>query len=680
MFRMKIQFSKLILASFLIFYANPIYSSDISGSENTGNKFYKKIQSAYTSSINNLKNKNSNTNTSSATYPAAVQQNDSTLSSSQPASQTKSGFSGKIKSFYSNIQPKSKQSGAVNTTDEEGVVNIIPSVNEKTDLKEKIKNVFNKKQKQERTGKLYFQKGSLTEINETKNIKSIKEHISNEEYFKHDAKNKIYLDRFKTYGASEEKSAFYEGKNIEENENGDIQVNLGNGIVVDKLLEKIEQTTPEEADANPIELSLKDSIAIAIAKHPDVLSAKLNTEIYKSRIIQEWAAYFPSFSAGVNWDYNYTKYHGYHYGSGYNSVYVPTLSAGMLVFDFGKTKAGVDIAQTDYDASRYDLQDSINLIIYSIKSAYYNVLFAQKQIEVYNKTIEDFDLQLASAQKYFSIGKKPLIDVLTAEYNAGNAKLNLVKANNTLENAKVTFANTLGLPEFANFELSDGLPCYEYEIDLEDLLQDAFNIRPDLLSCEKELEASYLEVRRAKRYFTPDLTANGGMSYSDIDNSNSSSYRVGLDLSYNNFNFLQLKKQYDITVQQYKKALADYESKRQTVYLEVKQAFIDYNTSKQGVKQAILNVDQAKAQHYHATGRYKAGYGDALEIKDAENTYLNAQLAYYQALLDYNLSLAQLEKVVGRPIDKSGNKTLKANEEAEDNSSVEKSEETSEEL
>ena len=73
------------------------------------------------------------------------------------------------------------------------------------------------------------------------------------------------------------------------------------------------------------------------------------------------------------------------------------------------------MAKTDYDASRYNLQDSISSIIYNIKSAYYNVLFAEKQVEVYQKTIEDFDLQLASAQKYFSIGKKPQIDVLTEE-------------------------------------------------------------------------------------------------------------------------------------------------------------------------------------------------------------------------------------------------------------------------
>lgn len=617
------------------------------------------------------------------TYPAQIQESNGDALFNGPKTNSKNSFANKTKAFAGKMQQsysngingiKTKLNSSKNTAknstqpqenDSDTVQNIIPTESKdksswkknftKQEINNKINNmknvVKNRKNSKDSKSKLEFKKHSLTDIEETGNIKRIKEQINNEEYFKHDAKNKIYLDRFKTYGSDEEKSTFYKEKNIEETETGDIQLNNVNGRPIDELIIQIEQTDPNE-NSTPIELTLKESIGIGLAKHPSILSAKLNTDISRSRMIQAWSSYFPTFSAGMNWGYDFTRYHGEDYTHGYNSVYVPEVSAGMLIFDFGKTKANVDIARTDYDASRYDLQDSIGLIIYDIKSAYYKVLFAQKQIEIYNKTIEDFDLQLESAQKYFSIGKKPQIDVLTAEYNAGNARLNLVKANNTLENAKVTFANTLGLPEFANYDLSETLTYEEYSLELETLLQNAFNIRPDLLSYEKSLEAALLAVRLAKRNFTPDLTSNGGFMYSDVEDFNSSNYRVKVDLSYTGFNFMQLKKEYDIAVKNYKKMLADYEAKRQMVYLEVKQAFIDYSNTQQSVRQADLNVKQAKAQHYHATGRYKAGYGDAIEIKDAENTYLNAQLAYYQALLDYNIALAELEKVIGCPIQK----------------------------
>lgn len=628
---------KLILISLFI-YINTVLNSIASEPYNEVNTYSASVQEA-----EQAYNKSTNT-----TAKKAKKSSSQVLSNIKSAAQNaQNNISSKIK----NKKNTKNNSKTETTSNNETVQNIIPELKKEKRSKQKgIKSKFTKKPKKEKSNKLIFEKHSLTEIKESHNIKSIKEHINNEDYFKHDTKNKIYLDRFKTFGTEEEKSTFYNKKDIFEDENGDIQAKLPD-YTVDQLLEKIEQTSPDEEGAEPINLTLRDSIAIAIAKHPDILSAKLDTEIYKAKILQEWAPYFPTFSAGINWGHDHTKFHGAHTSYGYSSAYIPDVSAGMLLFDFGKVKAAVDIAKTDYDASRYSLQDSISTIIYNIKSAYYNVLFAEKQVDVYKKTIEDFDLQLESAQKYFSIGKKPQIDVLTAEYNAGNAKLNLVKAVNTLDNAKVLYANTLGLPEFANFNLNDEMPYNEYDVDLEDLLKDAFNIRPDLLMAEKQVEADYLAVRQARRYFTPDLNAKGGLSYSDIDDTNTSSYRVNVGLTYDSFNFLQLKKTYDIAKKNYKKSLVDYDAKRQAIYLEVKQAFIDYNNAKQSVKQADLNVKQAKAQHYHATGRYKAGFGDAIEIKDAENTYLNAQLAYYQALLDYNLSLAQIEKVVGKPIE-----------------------------
>ena len=59
-----------------------------------------------------------------------------------------------------------------------------------------------------------------------------------------------------------------------------------------------------------------------------------------------------------------------------------------------------------------------------------------------------------------------------------------------------------------------------------------------------------------------------------------------------------------------------------------------------------------------ATGRYKAGIGDAIELKDGENTYLNARLDFYNSMLNYNVAAASLEKEVGVPLDFSPEKIL----------------------
>lgn len=482
-----------------------------------------------------------------------------------------------------------------------------------------------------------------------RNLTGIQKQIQKEDVFRHDTVNNLYLDKYNTI-LDDKSKTFYTEKNIQEREDGQLQLTTeADKPSIYELIKTIENSNPNNVFEPPVRVSLRDCIGIAIAKHPSVVSAQLNTEIYKSRIVQAWAAYFPNLSAGFDYSYMRSKTPDYTYGM--NSAYFPNASAGLLLFDFGKTKTQADIAKVDYSASKFDLQNSINDIVYSVKAAYYNLLFAQKQVDVYKRTIEQFELHLQSAQKYFSIGKKPQVDVAIAEYNVGSAKLNLVKAMNTLEVAKINLANTLGLPEFANFELSDDLEKYDYLTELEPLLQDAFTIRPDLLSYQKMVESSLLNVRSARRGFTPDLTANSSFYRGGADPMKETNYNVSVNLSYSGMNLLQLKKEFDIAKKSYEKSLADYEQKRQSVYLEVKEAFINLNNSKETVKQSELNVEQARAQHYHATGRYKAGLGDAIELKDSENTYMNAQLEFYQSLLDYNNDIANLERVVGRPIE-----------------------------
>ena len=51
---------------------------------------------------------------------------------------------------------------------------------------------------------------------------------------------------------------------------------------------------------------------------------------------------------------------------------------------------------------------------------------------------------------------------------------------------------------------------------------------------------------------------------------------------------------------------------------------MDLKTDMQAIVIAKLALDQAKEQYRQVTGRYKAGVGDAIELKDAETTFRNS--------------------------------------------------------
>ena len=439
---------------------------------------------------------------------------------------------------------------------------------------------------------------------------------------------------------------------IEENQSAEEQKNIEEAPIVHEN----QGSAPNSTYTNDIHsvFSLKDCVNIAIDNNPDIQASIYNEQAYKTKIGQAWSNYFPKLSAGVQisrTDNRYSHTKDYMYRNTKNTMgYVPSVSADMLIFDFGKTKASADMAKRQYEASKEDTKENINSIIYNIKSAYFNILFAEAQVKVYEDTVKDYQMQLDQAWGFYRLGKKAKLDVVTANYNLGNAQLSLVKAKNVLEVARAELSKIMGLPEYTNYELSDDLMLNSYDITAENAIKMAMDVRPELLSAEKIAKAAEMNLRAARREFAPDLGVYGSYDFGVGSDYNLRSAQVGAGLSYNGFNILQTKKQVDQAKAQYQKSLAELNSTKDSVYYSVKKAYLDLQTDKESIVIAKLALDQAKEQYRQVTGRYKAGVGDAIELKDGENTYLNARLDFYNAMLNYNTAFANLEKEIGVPI------------------------------
>ena len=399
-------------------------------------------------------------------------------------------------------------------------------------------------------------------------------------------------------------------------------------------------------------LNLEECIKIALANNPQIQSALYNKEIYKTKIGQAWSNYFPELSSSIG--YNRTKNLMPSLSSikmhPYNYINTVSISASQLVYDFGKTRTSANIAKKTYEVTEKNLDEVINTVVYGVKEAYYNLLYAIQQENVLRESVKIYEAHLAQAKSYYDIGVKAKIDVITAEHNLSNIRLSHIKAKNAIDVAFTNLNNTLGIPNKEPYKISENLSSSYYDVNFEKLIQDAYEVRPALIMAKKKAEASKYLVKASKIAFLPDLNLEASYNLGGCEFTADYGYTFGGAFSYSDVNVMKLKKQVDEAKATYKKDESDYEVQKQNVYLEVKQAYISLIELEDSIPVSKMALSQAKEQYDLANGRYKVGLGDAIEFKDAENTYRNAQLDYYKTLLDYNVAAANLEKVVGIPL------------------------------
>ena len=402
--------------------------------------------------------------------------------------------------------------------------------------------------------------------------------------------------------------------------------------------------------ANKI-ISVDDCVKLALENNPSIVSQMMNRDIYKNKIAQAWANYFPTINLGVSASKNDMLMTNFKFPmQKYTLWNAPSAGVNLLLFDFGKTSASAGVAKKTFEASEENLQANINEIIYNVKNAYYSLLYALQQVEVQEEAVAQYEIHLKQAEAYYNIGSKAKIDVTTAQYNLNNAKLDLIQAKNTVDMAYANLNNAMGLPEFADYEIKEKLTSRKYDIIFDDIIKTAYEQRPQLLAAKKKMEGSKILIKASKYAFLPDVTGFGSYTRGGKTPGTDYGYQIGAQVAYQNLNLLLLKQQVDEAKLTYLKDKADYEVQRQSVYLEVKQAYIQFKNAQESIPVALSSMNEAKDRYDLAAGRYKVGLGDAVELKDAQTTYLNAQLGYYNTLTQYNTSAANLERVVGAPI------------------------------
>ncbi len=406
-------------------------------------------------------------------------------------------------------------------------------------------------------------------------------------------------------------------------------------------------------------LTLQRCVEIALMKHPTIVAARNNVLASRSRVYEAQSAYYPQIAANAGYSrirpltgaqrVVSTGIDGtspQNLQSSYNQ-FTGNVTLSQNIYDFGKTSSQVDIQKFGFDASRADLDTTIDQVLFSVKQAYYGALQAKRNRDVAEDTVKQFQQHLEQAKGFYEVGTKPKFDVTKAEVDLSNARLNLIKAENSVKVAKVTLNNALGVPEAPDYLIEDNLAFQKYEMTFQQAIETAYKNRPDLQSLLWKRMAAERSVDFARTGFYPALT--GSASYNRQGNTflPDEGWTVGVGLTFPIFSGFLTKNQVEEAKANLAVARANEETLKQSVHLDVQQAYLNLSLAEDSINNTRLTVQQATENFEIANGRYTAGVGNPIEVTDAEVSLANARTGHIQALYDYKVARASLERAMG---------------------------------
>jgi len=410
-----------------------------------------------------------------------------------------------------------------------------------------------------------------------------------------------------------------------------------------------------EESPSPAVLALAEAVRLALGHQPTLLAAKGATQSQQALVGVAKSNFFPQ----LNFDASYQRLTldqsrkgtnpAMTSGESYNN-YNARISLQQLLFDFGKTGASVESATENLKGSKLSEENSRQTVVINVKVAYYALLAARHLLQVQEETVRQSKEHLDQAQGFYEAGTRTKFDVTNAEVTLTNAQLDLIRAKNVVEIARVTLANAMGVPDYPIGELEELLTFEKMEVTEEQALKEGLAARPDLQSLAAQRQSAEAAVRSAQRTNFPVLSATANYGYYGGESNFPLAYNwdAGMSLTLPIFSGFLIQSQVAQARANLMVAGANEESIRQDVILDVHRSFSTLVETEERVKTAEVVVRQAQENLDLANGRFQAGIGTSLEQTDAQVLLANAKTTRIQALFDYRVAAAALLKAMGR--------------------------------
>ena len=403
-------------------------------------------------------------------------------------------------------------------------------------------------------------------------------------------------------------------------------------------------TEPQPVASGPA-TTLDDVERIALAANPDIAVAARRVAVAEAHIpaagaLDDPVAMYRGWGVPLSqpWNFNDAQ----------NMFSISQTFPGR-----GKRTLRTSVAQSDVDVAKAQLAEVRLEVQVRVRKAFDDLLLTDEEIQIHQEHVGIARQAIEAARIKYVVGKVSQQDILKAQVELTVLGEHMIRFDRDTGLARARLNTLMGrapdtpLNVRGQFAVLAALPAAP---TLEQL---ALQSRPDLAAVREAAERSHKEQALAKKAYLPDFTVSGGYMLMQPSSSIRNNYMVEASMSLPWLNRRKNDAEIAEATAQATEQDAELNDLRVSAFGQIQEALVEARAAQNFAR---LYQDQlrpqAEATLQSSVIAYENDKTDFLDLLDSQMTVIDVDLAWVQAVADFDTRLADLELATGAPLDR----------------------------
>jgi outer membrane protein TolC len=321
----------------------------------------------------------------------------------------------------------------------------------------------------------------------------------------------------------------------------------------------------------------------------------------------------------------------------------------LPLFTGGRISSGIAAAEARGRGAGAQLQGAEQGLKLAVAESYVDVLRARKALAVADSNVRTLEALAGDIGAMYESELVPKNELLAVQVALADARQNRLRAANAAEIAQASYNRRLGEPLDRLAVLEEQVPAPEgLPTDLPSLVQLATERRTELDALGEQADAYGQMARVERSRLLPQVSLSGGYNYLENQFLDDEEFAMaGVAVQWALFDGGQARKRAAAMERNRRAAQEQRADAESLIALQVRQAWLGVEETRERVKVTADAVDQAEENLRIARERYGAGLGTQTQLLEAETLRVQALTNRDNAVLDASLARLRLARAAG---------------------------------